>query len=98
AIVGFASDPVNTLSPAFAHAYGKPDTWAGFIVVAFGAGAVPAALILAGRVAGSRWRMAATLFLLGAGVAAFSVCPWVPPGVALLFGGGLRAPGSETGG
>ena len=80
AIVGFASDPVNTLSPAFAHAYGKPDTWAGFIVGAFGAGAVTAALIVAGRVAGSRWRMAATLFLLGAGVAAFSVCPWLPLG------------------
>src|SRR5206468_4194615 len=74
AIVGFASDPVNTLSPAFAHAYGRPDTWAGFIVGFFGAGAVTAALVVAGRVAGSRWRMAATLFLLGAGVAAFSVC------------------------
>ena len=31
AIVGFGSDPVNTLSPAFAHAYGRPDTWAGYL-------------------------------------------------------------------
>jgi predicted MFS family arabinose efflux permease len=96
AIVGFASDPVNTLSPAFAHAYGKPDTWAGFIVGAFGAGAVTAALIVAGRVAGSRWRMAATLFLLGAGVAAFSVCPWLPLGFALLFVGGFGYLASNT--
>ena len=96
AIVGFASDPVNTLSPAFAHAYGKPDTWAGFIVGAFGAGAVTAALIVAGRVAGSRWRMAATLFLVGAGVAAFSVCPWLPLGFALLFVGGFGYLASNT--
>src|SRR5206468_4438825 len=32
AIVGFASDPVNTLSPAFAREFGHKDTWAGFIV------------------------------------------------------------------
>ena len=24
--VGFASDPVNTEAPAFAHAFGRPDT------------------------------------------------------------------------
>jgi MFS family permease len=96
AIVGFGSDPVNTLSPALAHAYGRPDTWAGFIVGAFGAGAVTAALVVAGRVAGSRWRMAATLFLLGAGVAAFSVCPWLPLGFALLFVGGFGYLASNT--
>src|SRR5204863_61224 len=96
AIVSFASDPVNTLSPAFANAYGRPDTWAGFIVGAFGAGAVTAALVVAGRVAGSRWRMAATLFLLGAGVAAFSVCPWLPLGFALLFVGGFGYLASNT--
>jgi MFS family permease len=96
AIVGFASDPVNTLSPAFAHAYGRPDTWAGLIVGAFGAGAVTAALVVAGRVAGSRWRMAATLFLLGAGVAAFSVCPWLVLGFVLLFVGGFGYLASNT--
>jgi MFS family permease len=96
AIVGFASDPVNTLSPAFAHAYGRPDTWAGLIVGAFGAGAVTAALVVAGRVAGSRWRMATTLFLLGAGVAAFSVCPWLVLGFVLLFVGGFGYLASNT--
>jgi hypothetical protein len=50
---------------------------------------VTAALVLAGRVAGSRFRMAATLFLLGAGVASFSLCPWLPLGLVLLFVGGF---------
>ena len=42
--VGFASDPVNTEAPAFAHAFGHPDTDAGYLIGAFGAGAVAAAL------------------------------------------------------
>jgi MFS family permease len=96
AVVGFASDPVNTLSPAFAHAFGRPDTVAGFVVGAFGAGAVTAALVVAGRVAGSRWRMALTLFVLGAGVMAFSLCPWLPLGFALLFVAGFGYLASNT--
>jgi MFS family permease len=96
AIVGFASDPVNTLSPAFAHAYGRPDTWAGFIVGAFGAGAVTAALVVAGRVAGTRLRMVGTLLLLGGGVLAFAICPWLPFGFALLFAGGFGYLASNT--
>jgi MFS family permease len=96
AIVGFGSDPVNTLSPAFAHVYGHPDTWAGFIVGAFGAGAVTAALVVAGRVAGSRARMAATLLLLGAGVIAFSVSPWLPLGFVVVFVGGFGYLASNT--
>src|SRR6266511_4032555 len=47
--VGFASDPVNTESPAFAHAFGYSDTVAGVIIGVFGAGAVTAALFFAGR-------------------------------------------------
>jgi MFS family permease len=96
AIVGFGSDPVNTLSPAFAKAFGHKDTWAGFIVGAFGAGAVTAALVVAGRVAGSRWRMAATLLLLGAGVTAFSLSPWLPLGFAVVFVGGFGYLASNT--
>ena len=81
--VGFASDPVNTEAPAFAHAFGRPDTDAGYLIGAFGAGAVTAAFVLAGRVAGSRRRMFATLILLGAGVIGFSLSPWLP--VAYVF-------------
>jgi MFS family permease len=81
--VGFASDPVNTEAPAFAHVFGRPDTDAGYLIGAFGAGAVSAAFLLAGRVAGSRRRMFMTLVLLGAGVIGFSLSPWLP--VAYVF-------------
>jgi MFS family permease len=81
--VGFASDPINTEAPAFAHAFGRPDTDAGYLIGAFGAGAVSAAFLLAGRVAGSRRRMFTTLVLLGAGVIGFSLSPWLP--VAYVF-------------
>jgi MFS family permease len=82
--VGFASDPVNTLAPAFARAFHRPDTDSGFIIGAFGGGAVAAALLLAGRVAGSRRRMVSTLSLLGVGMIAFGVSPWLPVGYVLL--------------
>ena len=96
AIVGFASDPVNTLSPAFAREFGRPDTWAGLIVGAFGAGAVTAALVVAGRVVGSRARMALTLLLLGGGVAAFSLSPWLALGFVFVFMGGFGYLASNT--
>jgi MFS family permease len=94
--VGFASDPVNTLAPAFAHAFGRKDTVAGFIIGAFGAGAVIAALFVAGRVAGSRRRMAITLSLLGGGVIAFALSPWLPLGFVLLFVAGFGYLASNT--
>jgi MFS family permease len=81
--VGFASDPVNTEAPAFAHAFGRPDTDSGYLIGAFGAGAVAAAFLLAGRVAGSRRRMFTTLVVLGGGIIGFSLSPWLP--VAYVF-------------
>jgi len=95
-IAGFGSDPVNTESPAFAHAFGYSDTWSGAIVAFFGAGAVAAALLVAGRVAGSRRRMALTLAALGAGVVLFSVTPWLPLGFAFLALAGFGYLGSNT--
>ena len=95
-LVGFASDPINTLAPAFAHAFGRPDTEAGFVIGVFGAGAVTAAFLLAGRVAGSRRRLTTTLTLLGAGVAAFALTPWLPLALALLFVGGFGYLASNT--
>jgi MFS family permease len=94
--VGFASDPVNTLAPAFAHAFGEVDTKAGFIIGVFGAGAVVAALTLAGRVAGSRMRMALTLTLLGGGIVAFSLSPWLSLGYVFLFVAGFGYLASNT--
>jgi MFS family permease len=94
--VGFASDPVNTEAPAFAHAFGKPDTTAGIIIGVFGAGAVTAALTLAGRIAGSRMRMAVTLTLLGGGIVAFSLSPRMSLGYVFLFVAGFGYLASNT--
>jgi MFS family permease len=95
-VAGFGSDPVNTESPAFAHAFGHSDTWSGVIVACFGAGAVTAAFLVAGRVAGSRRRMAATLAALGGGIVLFSVTPWLPLGFVLLAVAGFGYLGSNT--
>ena len=94
--VGFASDPVNTLAPAFAEEFGYPDTTAGFIIGVFGAGAVTAAFLVAGRVAGSRERMAVTLVILGLGVPAFSLSPWLWLGLPFLFAAGFGYLSSNT--
>jgi MFS family permease len=96
AAVGFASDPVNTLAPAFAHVFGHRDTVAGFIIGAFGAGAVTAALVVAGRVAGSRQRMTWTLALLGLGIVAFALSPWLSLGFVFLFAAGIGYLASNT--
>jgi MFS family permease len=95
-IAGFGSDPVNTESPAFAHVFGHTDTWAGVIVAFFGAGAVTAALLVAGRVAGSRRRMAMTLGLLGGGIVLFALSPWLPLGFVFLAVAGFGYLGSNT--
>jgi MFS family permease len=94
--VGFASDPVNTEAPAFAHAFGRADTLAGPLIGFFGAGAVAAAFLLAGRVAGSRRRMAVTLSLLGLGIVGFSVSPWLPVAFGFLVVAGFGYLASNT--
>jgi MFS family permease len=96
AAVGFASDPVNTESPAFAHAFGKPAAYAGFIIGAFGAGAVTAAFVLAGRFTGSRRRMALTLGLLGGGLVAFCLVRLFPVALAVLVVAGFGYLASNT--
>jgi predicted MFS family arabinose efflux permease len=88
-IVGFASDPINTLAPAFAEAFERADTDAGFVIGVFGAGAVTAAFALSGRVAGSRMRLAGMLALLGTGVGLFAVTPWLGLALPILFAGGF---------
>ena len=95
AAVGFASDPINTLAPAFAHAFGYRDVVGGYIIGAFGAGAVTAALVLAGREA-TRRQVTATLVLLAAGVAGFAVSPWLALGLPILLVGGFGYLASNT--
>ena len=94
--VGFASDPINTLSPAFANAFGKPDTYSGFIIGAFGAGAVIAAFVLAGRVVGSRRRMATTLGLFGLGLVGFCLVREFPVALGILVVAGFGYLASNT--
>src|SRR5919199_5845859 len=96
AAVGFASDPVNTLAPAFAAGVFQRGTAAGFIIGAFGAGAVTAALLLAGRVTGTRRRMTTTLLLLGCGMVAFGLAPWVALAYPLLAIAGFGYLASNT--
>jgi MFS family permease len=96
AAVGFASDPVNTLAPAWAHAFGRKDTVAGYIIGAFGAGAVTAGFVVAGRVGGSRRRMFVTLLLLGGGITGFALTPWLPLALPVLFLAGLGYLASNT--
>ena len=96
AAVGFASDPVNTLAPALAHAFGHKDTVGGFITGAFGAGAVTAAFVIAGRVGGTRRRMFLTLLLLGGGMVAFALTPWLWLALPILFVAGFGYLASNT--
>jgi MFS family permease len=96
AAVGFASDPVNTLAPAWAHAFGRKDTFAGFIIGVFGAGAVTAGFVVAGRVGGSRRRMFTTLLLLSGGMICFSLTPWLPVALPILFVAGFGYLASNT--
>jgi MFS family permease len=96
AVVGFASDPVNALAPAFAHEFGHAATVGGFLLGVFGAGAVAAAFVVAGRTAGSRRRMAATLGLLSGGMILFSLTPWLPLALGFLFIAGFGYLASNT--
>jgi hypothetical protein len=95
AAAGFGSDPINTEAPAFARVFGYADTFAGPIIGAFGAGAVTAALVLAGR-EGSPRRTVWTLTLLGGAVIAFSLSPSLPVAFAFLFAAGFGYLASNT--
>lgn len=88
AAIGFASDPINTLAPAFAHAFGHRDVVGGYLIGFFGGGAVLAAFALAGREF-SRRHLIVTLCLTAAGVAGFSVAPWLIVAAPLLVLGGV---------
>jgi|SRR5581483_11147254 len=94
--VSFSADPINTLAPAFARAFGRPDTDAGYLIGIFGAGAVTAALVVSGRRAGGRLHVAATLALEGLGLALFAAIPSLWVAAAFLFVGGIGYLASNT--
>jgi MFS family permease len=89
AAVGLTSDPINTLAPAFARTvFGRSDTFGGYLIGAFGAGAVVAAFFVAVAVRRSRARVAVMLALFGATIALFSFAP-TALALGLLFAAGV---------
>ena len=97
AVVGLSTDPVATLSPAFAtREFHVADTWAGFLVGAFGAGAVLAAFTIATRRARSPRRLVLTLALLGGGIAGYGLAPSLPIALAVLLVAGVGYLSSNT--
>ncbi len=95
-VAGFGVDPINSLAPAFAHAFGEPDTRAGLIIGVFGAGAVTAAFLFSGRTARSDRYAALRLATMAASLVAFSVLPTLPWALPVLFLGGLGYLASTT--
>jgi MFS family permease len=97
AIVGLSSDPVTTLSPAFAtRVFDIPDTRAGYLVGAFGFGAVTAAFTIAARARRSQGRLVMTLALLAGGIAAFALSPSFAVALPALFVAGFGYLSSNT--
>ncbi|WCO65145.1 MFS transporter [Iamia majanohamensis] len=84
--LGWASDPVNTLSPAVADGFGHTDAFVGALVSAFGAGAAATALVverIRGRLGGLRATQLAFL-LISAGLIGLAFSPHEVLGLAAL--------------
>ena len=95
-LVSLSADPVNTLTPSFAtDVFSRPDTFAGFLVGAFGAGAVLAAVLVT-RWHPSQRNLVVTLGLLALGVAAFALSSTELVGLLGLFVGGFGYLSSVT--
>jgi MFS family permease len=95
--VGFASDPVNTESPAIADAFGRAPTWAGATIGCFGAGAVIAALSITNKIGSSNRHLAAMLVLFGAGISLMAASPWFWLALVFLLMAGFGYLGSNAG-
>lgn len=97
AVVGLSTDPVTTLSPAFAtRVFHVSDIHAGFLIGAFGAGAVTAAFTIAARTERSPGRLVLTLALLGAGIAGYALSPSIAVAYGVLFVAGFGYLASNT--
>jgi MFS family permease len=95
-LVSLTADPVNTLTPSFAtEVFSRPDTFAGFLVGAFGAGAVLAAALVT-KWHPSQRHMIVTLGLLALGIGAFALSTTELMGLLGLFVGGFGYLSSVT--
>jgi MFS family permease len=96
-LVSVTADPVNTLTPAFStEILGRPDTYTGFLVGAFGAGAVAAAFAVPGRRDPSLRLIVATLAALCVGMTAFALSNAAAVALTGLFVGGFGYLASVT--
>ena len=87
--IAVSVDPVATLGPAYAEQLlHRPDSWAGYLMAAFGIGAVSTALVVGGREIENWNALVARLFLLFAGLVAFGLAPTSPIALAALVATG----------
>lgn len=97
AAVAFASDPVNTLGPAFAvKVYHSADTLTGFLVGAFGAGAVVAAVFSVRRTETPFRLLGLLIVAMAAGTAVFALVGPLAAGLAGLFVAGFGYLAAQT--
>lgn len=76
AAVSVAIDPITTVGPAFAtEIFGQRDTMAGYLIGAFGAGAVAASVLPLGMGSRPFRTIALMLVVMGGGMVAFALSP-----------------------
>ena len=97
AAVSIASDPAVTLGPAFVtRLFELRDSLAGYLVGAFGLGAVIAAFALAPRLRGSRNGFATTMAVTAGGAVCFALAPDFPVALIGMFFVGFGFLASNT--
>jgi len=87
--MNIATDPPVTLGPAFMVHIHRPDSLAGLLVGALGAGAVVVAFTVANGLTRSRRTIGMSLLVTAAGVVGFSVSPSLATAMVALFVMGL---------
>ncbi len=97
AVVSIAADPVNTLTPAFSvDIFSRADSFTGFLVGAFGIGAVIGVASVMRRLASSLRVVSVMLGFLGVGIVAFGLSSAPAVGLVSLVLAGLGYLGSIT--
>lgn len=90
ALISLTVDPINTLTPGFAtEIFDRMDTFTGFLIGAFGAGAVAGAFVLATVWRPSHRRMVGTLCFFAAMMIGFGLSSEPGYGIVFLFLAGV---------
>lgn len=97
ASVSITMDPVNTLGPVFAtQLFHRPDTVAGVLIGAFGAGAVLASFFPAAHADTPLGRVGMLIGVMAAGMAAFAFAPGFALALAVLAVAGFGYLSGQT--